>query len=149
MKTIVSNELKLRLTNAAYNGSVIAADILKELKENKDVTNTIRGTANFFSTKKIKSSTSIPLKMRIVFTACTKDLTNENFPDHNNPEAPWFKENRQDVEPSTFIAYFKNLPDYSDEEKQYFANVICVNGKVEVKVYDRMLKGMMEKTMLR
>ncbi|MCE8595720.1 hypothetical protein [Bacteroides fragilis] len=138
MKTIVSNELKLRLTNAAYNGSVIAADILKELKENKDVTNTIRGTANFFSTKKIKSSTSIPLKMRIVFTACTKDLTNENFPDHNNPEAPWFKENRQDVEPSTFIAYFKNLPDYSDEEKQYFANVICVNGKVEVKVYDRM-----------
>ena len=75
MKTIVSNELKLRLTNAAYNGSVIAADILKELKENKDVTNTIRGTANFFSTKKIKSSTSIPLKMRIVFTACTKDLT--------------------------------------------------------------------------
>lgn len=138
MKTIVSNELKLRLTNAAYNGSVIAADILKELKENKDVSDIIRGTANYFSTKKIKNSTSIPIKIRVVFTTCTKDLTNENFPDHDNPEAPWFKENRQDIEPSTFIAYFKNLPDYSDEEKSYFANVICVNGKVEVKLYDRM-----------
>lgn len=138
MKTIVSNELKLRLTNAAYNGSVIAADILKELKENKDVSEIIRGTANYFSTKKIKNSTSIPIKMKVVFTTCTKDLTNENFPDHDNPEAPWFKENRQDIEPSTFIAYFKNLPDYSDEEKSYFANVICVNGKVEVKMYGRM-----------
>lgn len=138
MKTIVSNELKLRLTNAAYNGSVIAADILKELKENKDVSEIIRGTANYFSTKKIKNSTSIPIKMKVVFTTCTKDLTNENFPDHDNPEAPWFKENRQDIEPSTFISYFKNLPDYSDEEKSYFANVISVNGKVEVKVYGRM-----------
>ena len=35
MKLYASNELKSRLTHAAANGSVIAADILSELKKNR------------------------------------------------------------------------------------------------------------------
>jgi len=46
MKTIVSNELKSRLSHAAENGSVIAADIMAELKSGKNVSEMIRGSAN-------------------------------------------------------------------------------------------------------
>ena len=48
MKTIVSDDLKVRLNYASINGSVIATDILEQLKLNKDVTEVIRGTSNYF-----------------------------------------------------------------------------------------------------
>lgn len=138
MKTIVSDDLKVRLNFASINGSVIATDILEQLKQNKDVTETIRGTSNYFSTKRVKSSSDEYIKMKIVFTACTKDLNNENFPDRQNPKAPWFAENRTNLEPSTFVSYFKELPEYSSEDIEYFANAICVSSKIEIKMYDKM-----------
>ena len=51
MKTIVNDELKARLNFASINGSVIATDILEVLRQNKDVTEVIRGTANYFNSK--------------------------------------------------------------------------------------------------
>ena len=54
MKTIVSDDLKVRLNFASINGSVIATDILEQLRQNKDVTEVIRGTSNYFSTKRVK-----------------------------------------------------------------------------------------------
>ena len=42
MKLNVSNELKSRLTHAAENGSVIAKDILSEVKKNVPVEEVIR-----------------------------------------------------------------------------------------------------------
>ena len=42
MKTIVSDDLKVRLNFASINGSVIATDILEQLRQNKDVTEVIR-----------------------------------------------------------------------------------------------------------
>lgn len=138
MKTIVSDELRKRLYFASINGSVIATDILEELKQNKDVTEIIRGTSNYFATKRIKTTTSEYLKIRIVFTACTKDINNENFPDKDNPKAPWFAENRTELEPSTFVNYFKNLREYSSAEHDYFATAICVSSKIEIKIYDKM-----------
>ena len=138
MKTIVSEELKSRLTNTAANGSIIAKDILAELKKNADVSEIIRGSANYFSTKRRKCDFPGYQKVKIIFTACTKDLTNPNFPDRNNPEAPWFTENRTDIEPSTFIEYFRNLPDYRLEDIDYFINAISINSKVSVKLYDKM-----------
>ena len=50
MKLNVSNELKSRLVHAAENGSVIAKDILSEVKKNVPVEEIIRGTYNCFST---------------------------------------------------------------------------------------------------
>lgn len=138
MKTIVSDDLKVRLNYASINGSVIATDILEQLKLNKDVTEVIRGTANFFSTKRVKNSADEYVKMKILFTACTKDLNNENFPDRQNPKAPWFAENRTKLEPSTFVDYFRELRDYTCEELEYFANAICVSSKIEIKMYDKM-----------
>ena len=46
MKLNVSNELKSRLVHAAENGSVIAKDILSEVKKNVPVEEIIRGTYN-------------------------------------------------------------------------------------------------------
>lgn len=47
MKLNVSNELKSRLTHAAENGSVIAKDILSEVKKNVPVEEVIRGPTIF------------------------------------------------------------------------------------------------------
>lgn len=138
MKTIVNDELKARLNFASINGSVIATDILEILRQNKDVTEVIRGTANYFNSKRVKTNAGEYTKMKIMLSACTKDLNNENFPDRQNPKAPWFAENRTNLEPSTFIGYFKDLPDYSDEDIEYFANAICVSSKIEIKMYDKM-----------
>lgn len=109
MKLYASNELKSRLTHAAANGSVIAADILSELKKNRPAQEIIRGSYNFLSTKRKWTDCGSFRKIRIVFTAFNKDPEHPNFPDRNNPQAPWFPENRTDLEPSTFIEQFKNL----------------------------------------
>lgn len=139
MKVIVKDELRARLTCAAYNGSVIAKDILAEIKRNKDVSEVIRGKANHFATKRKRQSGGEGFsKIKIVFTYCNKDITNDNFPDKNNPQAPWFNENRTEVEVSTFVDCFKNLPEYEDVDLEYFANAICVMSKVSVKLYDKM-----------
>ena len=110
MRLYASNELKSRLTHAAANGSVIAADILSELKKNRPAQEIIRGSYNFLSTKRKWTDCGSFRKIRIVFTAFNKDPEHPNFPDRNNPQAPWFPENRTDLEPSTFIEQFKNLP---------------------------------------
>lgn len=143
MKTVVSEELRSRLRNAAANGSVIASDILSELKQGKEHGETIRGNADYFSTKRVKSTSDCTARMKIVFTACTKDVDNEHFPDRGNPQAPWFRENRTDVEPSTFVKYFKNLREYDDREMKFFTSAICVEGKVSVKLQQGM-SGFME-----
>ena len=138
MKIIASEELKSRLTHAEENGSIIAGYILTELKKNAEASEILRGNANYFSTKRKKEDGTNYQKVRIVFTACTKNLDNPNFPDHNNPEAPWFSENRTDVEPSTFVGYFTNLPEYEQKDLDYFINAICINSRVTVKIYDQM-----------
>ena len=74
MKLNASNELKSRLTHAAANGSVIAADILTEMKRNADVSEIIRGGYNFFSTKRKRTGGASYQKIRIVFTARRRDL---------------------------------------------------------------------------
>ncbi len=138
MKTIVSDELKSRLSHAAENGSVIAANILAELKSGKDTSKVIRGSANYFSTKRKKTTSDNYLSIRIVFTACTKDITNKNFPDRLNPQAPWFPENRADLDPSTFVSFFKNLPEYTSKELDFFLSSICLDSKVTIKLFDKM-----------
>lgn len=138
MKLNVSNELKSRLTHAAANGSVIAADILAETKRNADVSEIIRRGYNFFSTKRKRTGCTLYQKIRIVFTTCNKDLVNKNFPDRNNPQAPWFPENRTDIEPSTFVGLFRNLPEYSEAELSYFSSAICVDSKVTVRLHEGM-----------
>ena len=136
MKLNASIELKSRLTHAAENGSVIAADILTEIRRNADVAEIIRGSYNFFSTKRKRSTMENYQRIRIMVTACNKDLANENFPDRNNPQAPWFPENRADLEPAKFVRLFKNLPEYPDADMAYFASAICIDSKVTVKLLE-------------
>ena len=136
MKLNASIELKSRLAHAAENGSVIAADILTEIKRNADVAEIIRGSYNFFSTKRKRSNMENYQRIRIMVTACNKDLANENFPDRNNPQAPWFPENRADLEPSKFVRLFRNLPEYSDNDLAYFASAICIDSKVTVRLFE-------------
>lgn len=138
MKIQVSKELRARLAAAAANGSVVAGDILAEVRRRADVTEIIRGTANCFSTKRRKQNCDSYSKVKVVFTACTKDLTHPGFPDRGNPQAPWFPENRTDMEASTFVGYFKNLPAYDERSLAYFANAVCVSSRVSVKTCGRM-----------
>jgi len=138
MKTIVSDELRSRISHAAENGSVIASAILAELRSGKNVSEVIRGSANYFSTKRKKTTHDSYISIKIVFTACTKDITNPNFPDRLNPQAPWFPENRTDVDPSTFIGYFKNLPEYTSKDLDFFSSAICIDSKVTIKLFDKM-----------
>ena len=138
MKLIVSQELKSRLGNAALNGSIIAKDILAEIHRKSDASEIVRGTINYFGTKRKKTAADGHTKIKVVFTACSKDLSHENFPDKGNPQAPWFKENRTDMEPATFVKCFTSLPDYSDQDMEYFANCICVDSRVTVKLYSTM-----------
>ena len=138
MKLNVSNELKSRLMHAAENGSVIAKDILSEVKKNVPVEEVIRGSYNFFSTKRKRTEAGTFKKIRIVFTACNKDLGHPNFPDRNNPQAPWFPENRTDLEPSTFIELFKNLGPYQPDEINYFCSAISLDSKVTIRLHDSM-----------
>lgn len=138
MKLNVSNELKSRLVHAAENGSVIAKDILSEVKKNVPVEEIIRGTYNCFSTKRKRTEAGTFKKIRIVFTACSKDLAHPSFPDRNNPQAPWFPENRTDLEPSTFVELFRNLPKYSPDEINYFCSALSLDSKVTVRLHESM-----------
>ena len=138
MKLNVSNELKSRLMHAAANGSVIAADILSELKKNRPAQEIIRGSYNFLSTKRKWTDCGSFRKIRIVFTAFNKDPEHPNFPDRNNPQAPWFPENRTDLEPSTFVELFKNLPKYSPYEINYFCSALSLDSKVTVRLHESM-----------
>lgn len=138
MKISISPEMKSRLQNAAANGSVVAEDILSELGKNRDASETIRGTYNYFTTKRIKANHDSYHKIRIMFTACAKNLEHENFPDKGNPSAPWFKENRTDIDPSTFVGLFKNLPEYDSEEIKYFISAITLDSRVTIKIYSGM-----------
>lgn len=138
MKINVTKELKSRLKNAALNGSVVAKEVLEQINSTRDVSDIIKGSSNFFTTKRRKQTGQEYTKVKIVFTACNKDVTNENFPDRNNPQAPWFAENRTEMEPATFVKCFRFLREYSDEELSYFANAICVNSRVSVKLCEKM-----------
>lgn len=137
MKLNVSNELKSRLTHAAENGSVIAKDILSEVKRMYRWKKSY-GVLQFFSTKRKRTEAGTFKKIRIVFTACNKDLGHPNFPDRNNPQAPWFPENRTDLEPSTFIELFKNLGPYQPDEINYFCSAISLDSKVTIRLHDSM-----------
>ena len=138
MRLNASNELKSRLAHAAENGSVIAQDILSEVKKNVPVEEIIRGAYNYFSTKRKRTEIGTFKKIRVVFTACNKELGHPNFPDRNNPQAPWFPENRTDLEPSTFVELFKNLRPYSSDEISYFCSAISLDSKVTVRLHDSM-----------
>ena len=73
MRLYASNELKSRLTHAAANGSVIAADILSELKKNRPAQEIISGFYNFLSTKRKWTDCGSFRYIRSVFTAFIKD----------------------------------------------------------------------------
>lgn len=138
MKLHCTTELKSRLTHAAANGSIVAADILREIRSGGSAPDILRGSSNHFGTKRKRSTEEGYNEIKIVFTACTKDVTHENFPDRNNPQAPWYPENRSDLDPATFVKCFKNLREYEDGDLAYFANSIGVDNKVSVKLYTQM-----------
>lgn len=135
MKTIVSNECRSRLRHAAMNGSIIARDILEELKKGADSAEVIRGTVNYLSTKRIKVKCGDYTKVKIRFTACGKNLRHKDFPDRLNPQAPWLPENRMDLEPSSFVELFKNLPAYEGRDIEYFCSAITLDSRVNIRIH--------------
>lgn len=136
MKAIVTNELRKRLEFASKNGSTLAKGILEELK--KDVKECFGDkTANYFDSVRIVGNNSEYKSLSIKITLCTKSLNNEHFQDKGNPNAPWYKENRERITIGTFVNLFKNLT-YTEEEFTYFESAMCVNDVVKYYVSNKM-----------
>lgn len=137
METIVNEIFRKRIECAAFNGSVIAKDILEELK--RPIEEITDKTANYFNATKVTGESDGITTMRIKISYCNKDLANENFPDKDNQQAPYFPENRTSVAPSTFVGLFKNLKDkYSDEDLAYFDSAIRLNTFVRLRISNTM-----------
>ena len=137
MKLYASNELKSRLTHAAANGSVIAADILSELKKNRPAQEIIRGSYNFLSTKR-KWTDCVPSGNPDCVHRLQQGPGTSQFPGQEQPSGTWFPENRTDLEPSTFIEQFKNLREYTSCEISYFRSAITLDSKVSVRLHTGM-----------
>lgn len=138
MKIKLTETLKIRLENSAFNGSIIAKMILKEIKTGKDISDIIKGKYNYFGTKISKSHWDEDIYTNgIIITACNKDLTNPKFPDYKNPNAAWKKTNRTDIKVSTFVSFFKNISGYTDEDLQFFENSLSVNSKILIRKLDK------------
>jgi hypothetical protein len=136
MKATVSNELKKRLEFASKNGSVVATGILNELKKDKKECFGDK-CIDYFDSLRTVGSRSEYKSLYIRITACTKDVNNPNFPDRGNPQAPYFKENRERISLGTFAGLFKNL-NYTSDELVYFDSAMCVPDKVKLSVSDKM-----------
>lgn len=136
MKATVSNELKKRLEFASKNGSVVATGILNELKKDKKECFGDK-CIDYFDSLRAVGSRGEYKSLFIRITACTKDVNNPNFPDRGNPQAPYFKENRERISLGTFAGLFKNL-NYTNDELIYFDSAMCVPDKVKLSVSDKM-----------
>lgn len=137
MKAIVSSELKKRLEFASKNGSVIATDILNELKK-ENIACFGRKTVNYFDSLRVVGNNVEFKSLQIKITACTKDVNNDNFPDKGNPRAPYFKENREKFSLGTFVSLFMNLGGYTSDEMNYFESAMCVCDKVTYRISRKM-----------
>jgi hypothetical protein len=139
MKISVRQALKNRLKTSAFNGSIVARDLLSEINSNKEISNIISGNYNYFGTKIIKSSNNDgTLSYNIKITCCNKDLNNPKFPDYKNPNAPWKKKNRNDIETSTFLKLFKRLLNkYTNEEIEFFVKSFQMNEKILIRVLSK------------
>lgn len=140
MKLVLTEALKTRLKNTAFNGSRIAKDILTEVNKNSEVTEVIKGKYNFFRAKIHRRIIDNEREFHeLTITCCNKDLNNPSFPDYGNPNAPWKSKNRTEIKASTFLGLFKNLPSYSDEEVQFFESAIVINEKIFIRKMDKEL----------
>lgn len=141
MKAIISNDLKKRVECAAANGSVIAQDLLVAIKNCRDIKQETDKCINYFDSKRKVSNMGDGRKtIRVVVTCCRKDVTNRNFPDYGNPQAPYFPENRSDITVHDFALVFKAIREkdadngYEDTDWTYFDSAMRLASKVTFRV---------------
>ena len=145
MKPIISNDLKNRINFAAANGSIIASDLATAIKACRDINNENARNINYFDSKRIVGTCGDGRKtIRIVVTCCRKDLSDPRFPDHGNPQAPYFPENRSDITPHDFALIFKTVADkndnggYSSPDWTYFDSAMRLASKVKFRIGNTM-----------
>lgn len=115
MKPIISNDLMNRIKCAAANESIVAKTLLQAIKDCRDIANETNSTINYFDSKRYVHGTGYTLDgdtakvkaVRAVVTCCRKDVTNPNFPDYGNPQAPYFSENRNEISVQDFAKVFR------------------------------------------
>lgn len=143
-KPIITTSLKKRLQHAAFNGSIVASDILEELE--KDTTECFgERKCNYFNTRKYTNTHTcddyrgdIEYEWHTVdvnISYCNKDLDNEHFPDKGNPRAPYIQQYRTYTSCGNFISMFVNLTGmYSSEEIQYFDSAMRLPCNVNLRI---------------
>lgn len=141
MKAIITNDLKNRVQFAAANGSVIAQDLLVAIRNCRDIKEETDKTINYFDSKrKVATQSDGRKRITIVVTCCRKDVTNRNFPDYGNPQAPYFPENRNEINVYDFAQVFKVIREKDDNDEYgstdwtYFDSAMRLASKVKFRV---------------
>ena len=127
MKCIYKPIVKELLENAAYNKSVIAELILKELENENDMAS--KKIMNYFDVAIIEEGTTKYYQ----FTACQKDVTNDKFPDKDVPDVMWIPKYRENINMTLFIAKFQSVRDFRaqneelcEKEIEYLQNILIL-----------------------
>lgn len=137
MKLNVSNELKSRLVHAAENGSVIAKDILSEVKR----------------TYRWKRSYAVPITASPPSASGRKRARSRNpdrvhglqqgsgpsqFPGPEQPAGTLVPGESYSSGTLHVVELFKNLPKYSPDEINYFCSALSLDSKVTVRLHESM-----------
>lgn len=146
MKVIVQKDLLKRLQFASNNGSKVATMILSELERDADSTEVLNSNANFFESKRIISHGQEErygyTVIRIIITCCSKDINDERFPDHGNPDAPYLSENRTELTVTKFAKMFNAVYEaYMNDELHpcdfdFLESVIRINSNISIDLVD-------------
>ena len=138
-KFFYTEDFRIRMTNAAKNGSNVCAAIMKAINTDDNVREGVR--FNYLTTKRVRhGSNENFIKKSIVVTACNKDFTNSNNPEHGSPVGMWRPENRTNISLNDLVGAFKSLEgnDFTSADYQYAASILAVDEPMKVGIYSKM-----------
>lgn len=148
MKLNISEELKQRVEFAAKNGSKVAQILVKEFKKGyNDISKIVPENckANYFQSRRsVYRVCDTYKRITVKITCCNKDVENEHFPDKGNPNAPFFKENRTELNPASFAQTFTAVQnaisrnEITSNDMTFFDSAIRVSSKVTIKLSSKM-----------
>ena len=132
----ISDDLMRRIKVAAANGNVVANDLMLAIKQHRDKKEETDKTIDYFDSVRKVATCDGRKSVRIVVSCCRKDLSNPNFPDYGNPQAPYMKENRDVISMKDFALLFKAMREktYTDVDWMAFDSCVRVGEKVRFRV---------------
>ncbi len=134
MKNInYSEDFAKRMNNAAKNGSKVCEAIMTALKKPNNVRDEVK--ANYLTTVRVAhgtTSTNYGAAFKsIKITACSKDFSNENNPEHGSPVGMWRPQNRCDISLRNIAGFFTEFPTFTDADFAYACEALIMDEPVK------------------